>query len=48
MSGADLAALSRWARAEHPEIAKGLRKGLREAAKPILAAERDAVRSLKF
>lgn len=48
MSGADLAALSRWARAEHPEIAKELRKGLREAAKPILAAERDAVRGLKF
>lgn len=48
LSGSDLAATARWLRSEHPAIAKELRKAVRESAKPILEAERAAVRSLTF
>jgi hypothetical protein len=48
ISGTDLAAVSRWLRSDHPEIAKELRKSIREAAKPVLDAERAAVKSLTF
>lgn len=48
ISGTDLAAVSRWLRSDHPEIAKELRKSVRAAAKPILDAERAAVKSLTF
>lgn len=48
VSGPDMAAMSRWMKAEHPDLLKATRKTMREAAKPILDAERAAVRSLKF
>lgn len=48
LSGSDLAATARWLRSDHPAIAKELRKAVRESAKPILEAERAAVRSLTF
>ena len=48
VSGTDLAAFSRWLREDHPEIAKELRRSVRAAAKPVLQAERAAVRSLRF
>ena len=48
VDGADLAALSRWLRSEQPAIAKELRRSIRDAAKPVLAAERAAVKALTF
>lgn len=48
ISGTDLAAVAKWLRAEHPEILKEMRKGLRATAKPILDAERKAVKELTF
>lgn len=48
LSGSDLAATAKWLRDEHPDIAKAMGKTLREAAKPILEAERQAVQSLTF
>lgn len=48
IKGADLAAFARWLRDDHPDIAKELRAAARGAAKPVLAAERAAVKSLTF